>query len=58
MSMLSLDHVRLMKEHLVAGLGLSLQQVYVVGKIYMCVHDRCSTKLYWLKKRLQRAYVT
>ena len=24
----------------------------------MCVHDRCSTKLYWLKKRLQQAHVT
>jgi hypothetical protein len=24
----------------------------------MCVHDRCSTKLYFLKKRLQQAYVT
>jgi len=33
--MLSPDHVRLMRGHLVAGLVLSLQLVYIVGKIYV-----------------------
>ena len=34
-SMLSPDHVRLMRGHLVAGLVLSLPLVYIVGKIYV-----------------------
>jgi hypothetical protein len=55
--MLSLDHVRLMRGHLVAGLVLSLQQVYIVGKIY--VRARSFNKVILvIKKRLQQAYVT